>query len=55
LKLAAAPSPAGHDKSHSIKLNFSKNNIDITAITPEVGEAKESLSVSLQGREFPSR
>ena len=28
------------DKSNSIKLNFSKNNIDITANTPEVGEAK---------------
>jgi len=40
------------DKSHSIKLNFSKNNIDITANTPEVGEAKESISVAYKGREF---
>src|SRR5436309_2957224 len=40
------------DKSHSIKLNFSKNNIDITANTPEVGEAKESLAVAYKGREF---
>ncbi|HEY1583041.1 MAG TPA: DNA polymerase III subunit beta [Chthoniobacterales bacterium] len=40
------------DKSNSIKLNFSKNNIDITANTPEVGEAKESLPVSYKGREF---
>ena len=40
------------DKSNSIKLNFSKNNIDITANTPEVGEAKESLAVSYKGREF---
>ena len=40
------------DKSHSIKLNFSKNNIDITANTPEVGEAKESLAVAYKGRDF---
>ena len=40
------------DKSNSIKLNFSKNNIDITANTPEVGEAKESLPVTYKGREF---
>ncbi|HEY5035853.1 MAG TPA: DNA polymerase III subunit beta [Chthoniobacterales bacterium] len=40
------------DKSNSIKLNFAKNNIDITANTPEVGEAKESLPVSYKGREF---
>ncbi len=40
------------DKSNSIKLNFTKNNIDITANTPEVGEAKESLPVSYKGREF---
>jgi DNA polymerase-3 subunit beta len=40
------------DKSNSIKLNFSKNNIDVTANTPEVGEAKESLAVAYKGREF---
>lgn len=40
------------DKSNSIKLNFSKNNIDITANTPEIGEAKESLPVAYKGREF---
>ncbi len=40
------------DKSNSIKLNFAKNNIDITANTPEVGEAKESLPVAYKGREF---
>src|SRR5947209_2201845 len=28
------------DKSNSIKLNFTKNNIDISANTPEVGEAR---------------
>jgi DNA polymerase-3 subunit beta len=40
------------DKSNSIKLNFTKNNIDITANTPEVGEAKESLAVVYKGRDF---
>src|ERR1700739_906847 len=40
------------DKSNSIKLNFTKNNIDITANTPEVGEAKESLPVQYKGRDF---
>src|ERR1700730_1095355 len=40
------------DKSNSIKLNFTKNNIDITANTPEVGEAKEALPVTYKGREF---
>ncbi len=40
------------EKSNSIKLNFSKNNIDITANTPEVGEAKESLPVQYKGRDF---
>jgi DNA polymerase-3 subunit beta len=40
------------DKSNSIKLNVSKNNIDITANTPEVGEARESLPVVYKGRDF---
>jgi DNA polymerase-3 subunit beta len=40
------------DKTMSIKVHFSKNNIDITATTPEVGEAKESLPVQYKGRDF---
>ena len=40
------------EKSNSIKLSFSKNNIEITANTPEVGEAKESLPVQYKGRDF---
>ena len=35
-----------------MKLNFTKNNIEITANTPDVGEAKESLAVTYKGREF---
>jgi len=40
------------EKSNSVKLIFSKSNIDIVANTPEVGEAKESLPVMYKGREF---
>src|SRR5215813_3408470 len=40
------------EKSNSVKLIFSKGNIDIVANTPEVGEAKESLPVMYKGREF---
>ncbi len=40
------------EKSNSVKLVFSKNNIDIIANTPEVGEARESLPVQYKGKEF---
>ena len=40
------------EKSNSVKLVFSKNNIDIMANTPDVGEAKESLAVQYKGKEF---
>jgi len=40
------------EKSNSVKLVFTKNNIDIIANTPEVGEARESLPVNYKGREF---
>jgi len=40
------------EKSNSVKLVFSKNNIDIIANTPEVGEARESLAVNYKGRDF---
>jgi DNA polymerase-3 subunit beta len=40
------------EKSNSVKLIFSKSNIDIVANTPDVGEAKESLPVMYKGREF---
>jgi DNA polymerase-3 subunit beta len=40
------------EKSNSVKLVFSKNNIDITANTPDVGEAKESIAVQYKGKEF---
>jgi DNA polymerase-3 subunit beta len=40
------------EKSNSVKLVFSKNNIEIAANTPDVGEARESLPVSYKGKEF---
>ncbi len=40
------------EKSNSVKLVFSKNNIEIAANTPDVGEARESIPVTYKGREF---
>lgn len=40
------------DKSNSVKLAFTKNNLDVTANTPEVGEARESLAVNYKGKDF---
>ena len=33
-------------------MNFTKNNLDITANTPEVGEAKESMAISYRGKDI---
>jgi DNA polymerase-3 subunit beta len=40
------------EKSQSVKLNFGKNTLTITATTPEVGEAKETLSINYKGKEM---
>src|SRR5215813_5095262 len=40
------------EKSNSVKLNFGKNRLEITANSPEVGEAKESLAVNYKGPEM---
>jgi DNA polymerase-3 subunit beta len=40
------------EKSNSVKLVFSKNNIEIASNTPDVGEARESLAVAYKGRDF---
>jgi DNA polymerase-3 subunit beta len=40
------------DKSNSVKLIFTKNNLEIAANTPEVGEAKESLPITYKGKDF---
>ena len=40
------------EKSNSVKLSFSMNNLSITANSPEIGEARESLAINYSGREF---
>lgn len=40
------------EKSNSVKLIFSKNNLEIAANTPDVGEARESLAVAYKGRDM---
>lgn len=39
------------DKSQSVRLTFSKNTLTIKAVTPEVGEAQETLSINYKGKE----
>src|SRR5690348_5154711 len=40
------------EKSNSVKLTFGKNNLAITANSPEVGEAKESIAINYKGKEI---
>ncbi|HEY6170037.1 MAG TPA: DNA polymerase III subunit beta [Verrucomicrobiae bacterium] len=40
------------DKSNSVKLNFTKDNLAITANTPDVGEARESIAIKYKGKDF---
>ena len=40
------------EKSNSVKLNFTKNNLEITANTPDIGEARESLAISYKTKDF---
>jgi DNA polymerase-3 subunit beta len=40
------------EKSNSVKLAFSKNNLTITANSPEVGEAKESIAINYKGKDM---
>src|SRR5499427_10129322 len=40
------------EKSNSVKLSFGKNKLEITANSPEVGEAKEALAINYKGPEL---
>ena len=40
------------DKSNSVKLTFGKNNLAITANSPEVGEARESIAINYKGKDM---
>ena len=40
------------EKQQSIKLNFAKNTLTITATSPEVGEAKETMAINYKGKDI---
>ena len=40
------------DKTSSVRLAFTKHNLDISANTPDVGETKESLSLNYKGADI---
>jgi DNA polymerase-3 subunit beta len=40
------------EKSNSVKLSFGKNKLEITANSPEVGEAKETMPINYKGPEM---
>ncbi|HLO18898.1 MAG TPA: ABC transporter permease, partial [Sphingomicrobium sp.] len=40
------------EKSNSVKLAFGKNNLAITANSPDVGEARESIAINYKGKEM---
>ncbi len=37
------------DKSNSVKLHFSKDNLEVVANSPDVGEARESVAINYKG------
>jgi DNA polymerase-3 subunit beta len=40
------------DKANSVKIAVSRNNLAITANSPDVGEARESLAINYKGKEM---
>ena len=40
------------EKANSVKLSFGKNKLEITANSPDVGEAKETLAINYKGPEM---
>ena len=40
------------EKQNSVKLTFTKNNLAITANSPDVGEARESMAINYKGKEM---
>ena len=41
-----------NDKSNSVRMTFAKNLLEITAVTPEVGEARETIPVKYAGKQI---
>jgi DNA polymerase-3 subunit beta len=40
------------EKSNSVKLILTKNNLEIVAVTPDIGEARESIPMSYKGKDI---
>ncbi len=40
------------DKSNSVKLVFGRNTVEVTANSPDVGEARETMEVAYEGKEM---
>lgn len=40
------------EKQNSVRLGFTKNKLDITANSPDIGEARETLAVNYKGKEL---
>jgi len=40
------------EKQNSVKLTFAKNNLSITANSPDVGEARESMAINYKGKDI---
>jgi DNA polymerase-3 subunit beta len=40
------------EKANSVKLAFGKNNLTITANSPEVGEARETIAINYKGKDL---
>jgi DNA polymerase-3 subunit beta len=40
------------EKANSVKMSFGKNKLEITANSPEVGEAKETIAINYKGKEI---
>jgi DNA polymerase-3 subunit beta len=40
------------DKANSVRLSFTKNNLAITANTPDVGEGRESIAINYKGKDL---
>jgi DNA polymerase-3 subunit beta len=40
------------EKSNSVKLMLTKNNLEIVAVTPDIGEARESIPLAYKGKDI---
>jgi DNA polymerase-3 subunit beta len=40
------------DKSNSVKMTFNRNQLSITANTPDVGESRETMALTYKGKDM---